>query len=114
MGLRYTSGPGRSTHAATAAPCLLRNPQVGWPARPVKKVEAALRNSYMVASLVLRITLPDAAGATPRVTETLIGLARATSDHAFNATIWDVLVDPAYQVRLVAVKTVCVGGPHGL
>jgi GNAT superfamily N-acetyltransferase len=24
-------------------------------------------------------------------------LARATSDHAFNATIWDVLVDPAYQ-----------------
>mmetsp|Transcript_1053 Transcript_1053/g.2176 ORF Transcript_1053/g.2176 Transcript_1053/m.2176 type:complete len:112 (-) Transcript_1053:463-798(-) len=27
----------------------------------------------------------------------LIGLARATSDHAFNATIWDVLVDPKYQ-----------------
>lgn len=27
----------------------------------------------------------------------LIGLARATSDHVFNATIWDVLVDPAYQ-----------------
>lgn len=31
------------------------------------------------------------------VSETLIGLARATSDHAFNATIWDVLVDPEYQ-----------------
>lgn len=28
----------------------------------------------------------------------LIGMARATSDHAFNATIWDVLVDPCYQV----------------
>lgn len=28
----------------------------------------------------------------------LIGMARATSDHAFNATIWDVLVDPLYQV----------------
>lgn len=28
----------------------------------------------------------------------LIGMARATSDHAFNATIWDVLVDPQYQV----------------
>lgn len=28
----------------------------------------------------------------------LIGMARATSDHAFNATIWDVLVDPSYQV----------------
>ncbi|CAH2034844.1 unnamed protein product [Thlaspi arvense] len=27
----------------------------------------------------------------------LIGMARATSDHAFNATIWDVLVDPEYQ-----------------
>ena len=27
----------------------------------------------------------------------LVGLARATSDHAFNATIWDVLVDPDYQ-----------------
>jgi hypothetical protein len=25
-------------------------------------------------------------------------MARATSDHAFNATIWDVLVDPLYQV----------------
>jgi ribosomal protein S18 acetylase RimI-like enzyme len=24
-------------------------------------------------------------------------MARATSDHAFNATIWDVLVDPEYQ-----------------
>ncbi|KAF7146673.1 hypothetical protein RHSIM_Rhsim04G0150500 [Rhododendron simsii] len=27
----------------------------------------------------------------------LIGMARATSDHTFNATIWDVLVDPDYQ-----------------
>jgi aralkylamine N-acetyltransferase len=27
----------------------------------------------------------------------LVGLARATSDHAFNATIWDVLVDPDFQ-----------------
>jgi hypothetical protein len=31
----------------------------------------------------------------------LIGMARATSDHAFNATIWDVLVDPSYQVKLM-------------
>ena len=30
---------------------------------------------------------------------TLIGLARATSDRAFNATIWDVLVHPSYQGR---------------
>ncbi|CAN1860813.1 Probable acetyltransferase TAP2 [Linum perenne] len=27
----------------------------------------------------------------------LIGMARATSDHVFNATIWDVIVDPSYQ-----------------
>lgn len=32
----------------------------------------------------------------------LIGMARATSDHAFNATIWDVLVDPDYQVFFVS------------
>lgn len=31
----------------------------------------------------------------------LIGLARATSDHVFNATIWDVLVDPLYQVSIL-------------
>ena len=31
------------------------------------------------------------------VSQTLIGMARCTSDHAFNATIWDVLVDPEYQ-----------------
>jgi|TARA_B110000967_G_C18580957_1_gene409670 ribosomal protein S18 acetylase RimI-like enzyme len=27
----------------------------------------------------------------------LIGMARATSDHAFNATIWDVVLDPDFQ-----------------
>ncbi|PNH06821.1 putative acetyltransferase NSI [Tetrabaena socialis] len=80
---------------------------VGWPARPLSKVEAALRNSYMVSSLVLRVSLPQRAGggtaepaggeAGVAVSEQLIGLARATSDHAFNATIWDVLVDPEFQ-----------------
>lgn len=34
----------------------------------------------------------------------LIGMARATSDHAFNATIWDVLVDPSYQVHFVLLE----------
>ncbi|GLI62744.1 hypothetical protein VaNZ11_005483 [Volvox africanus] len=78
--------------------------KVGWPARPLTKVEAALRNSFMVSSLVLRVTLPplpgspaEVAGADTAVSEQLIGLARATSDHAFNATIWDVLVDPEFQ-----------------
>ncbi|GBF95599.1 acetyltransferase [Raphidocelis subcapitata] len=69
--------------------------KVGWPERPVKKVEAALRNSYMVASLHLQVVPPGGGGGAPK--EQLIGLARATSDHAFNATIWDVIVDPAYQ-----------------
>ncbi|GFR53113.1 hypothetical protein Agub_g15831 [Astrephomene gubernaculifera] len=78
--------------------------KVGWPARPVAKVEAALRNSFLVASLVMRVTLPSQSAAKGSgdaeevvVSEQLIGLARATSDHAFNATIWDVLVDPEFQ-----------------
>lgn len=37
----------------------------------------------------------------------LIGMARATSDHAFNATIWDVLVDPSYQVILCHRLSLC-------
>eukprot|EP01018_Ginkgo_biloba_P016015 Gb_09981 [translate_table: standard] len=68
--------------------------KVGWPRRPPTKVEAALKNSYMVASLHLLRRSPDSDGKEQRE---LIGMARATSDHAFNATIWDVLVDPRYQ-----------------
>jgi GNAT superfamily N-acetyltransferase len=30
--------------------------------------------------------------------DALIGFARATSDHAFNATIWDVVVHPSSKV----------------
>jgi len=62
--------------------------KVGWPRRPLHKVEKALENSFMVAALHLH---------TESSPPLLIGLARATSDHAFNATIWDVLVDPDYQ-----------------
>ena len=32
------------------------------------------------------------------VSEQLIGLIRCTSDRVFNATIWDVLVSPEFQV----------------
>lgn len=81
--------------------------KVGWPRRPPQKVEAALRNSYMVASLHLHTSPPPPRGGgggdqqqqhgAEGESKLLIGLARATSDHAFNATIWDVLVDPAYQ-----------------
>lgn len=37
-------------------------------------------------------------------TKKLIGLARATSDHVFNATVWDVLVDPEFQGQ---VRSIC-------
>ena len=38
-------------------------------------------------------------GDTEIVSEQLIGLIRCTSDRVFNATIWDVLVSPEYQVN---------------
>ena len=95
----------------TVAACAV---QVGWPARSTQKVQLALRNSYMVSTLHLQISKSDSSsnGSTPSSSgsssngsssgqhsqqEKLIGLARATSDHAFNATIWDVLVDPEFQ-----------------
>ncbi|KAL3694303.1 hypothetical protein R1sor_007954 [Riccia sorocarpa] len=72
--------------------------KVGWPWRPPSKVESALKNSYMVASLhLLRIAPSTEEGDEPVEKRELIGMARATSDHAFNATIWDVLVDPLFQ-----------------
>ena len=64
--------------------------KVGWPKRPTAKVEAALRHSFLVATLHVE---RDGSDEAPE----LIGLARATSDHVFNATIWDVVVDPAWQ-----------------
>ena len=66
---------------------------VGWPRRPARKVAAALANSFLVATLHLE--LHPVGGQPPR--RSLVGLARATSDGAFNATIWDVLVSPAWQ-----------------
>ena len=95
---------------------------VGWPRRPISKVRAALENSFLVASLYLELVpAPGDAGdgdgdgdardaarpsGMPGVSypdppafgeRRLVGLARATSDHAFNATIWDVVVDTEFQ-----------------
>ncbi|XP_022761376.1 acetyltransferase NSI isoform X2 [Durio zibethinus] len=67
--------------------------KVGWPRRPLSKLATALKNSYMVATLHSVRKLPSSGNEQKK----LIGMARATSDHAFNATIWDVLVDPSYQ-----------------
>ncbi|KAL2541262.1 Acetyltransferase NSI [Abeliophyllum distichum] len=68
--------------------------KVGWPRRPLTKLAAALRNSYIVATLH---SVKKSAGEEGNDQKKLIGMARATSDHAFNATIWDVIVDPSYQ-----------------
>ncbi|KAH1199547.1 Acetyltransferase NSI [Glycine max] len=90
--------------------------KVGWPRRPLSKLAAALKNSYIVASLH-SIIKSHGSGKNSMTSfsplsklctwrsyltegneqKRLIGMARATSDHAFNATIWDVLVDPGYQ-----------------
>lgn len=60
---------------------------VGWARRPIRKVRKALQNSFLV------ISMWEKQGNRQR----LIGFSRATSDHAFNATIWDVVVHPDYQ-----------------
>ncbi|XP_078174994.1 nuclear shuttle interacting isoform X1 [Carex rostrata] len=67
--------------------------KVGWPRRPLSKVAVSLKNSFLVATLHSIIKYPE--GDEER--KQLIGMARATSDQAFNATIWDVIVDPSYQ-----------------
>lgn len=60
---------------------------VGWSRRPLRKVKKAIEHSFLVASMW------QIRGNKKR----LIGFARATSDHAFNATIWDVVVHPDVQ-----------------
>jgi aralkylamine N-acetyltransferase len=69
--------------------------RVGWPKRPLYKVEAALANSFMVSTLMLEPA--DAPEDRASSSGRLVGLARCTSDGAFNATLWDVLVDPELQ-----------------
>lgn len=60
---------------------------VGWSRRPLRKVKKALQHSFLVVSMW------EVQGSRKR----LIGFARATSDYAFNATIWDVVVHPDFQ-----------------
>ncbi|MEM7556606.1 MAG: GNAT family N-acetyltransferase [Cyanobacteria bacterium P01_A01_bin.84] len=62
---------------------------VGWSRRPLRKVKKAIEHSFLV------ITMWQVRGSRRR----LIGFARATSDHAFNATIWDVVVHPDFQSK---------------
>nr|YP_010336890.1 GCN5-like N-acetyltransferase [Madagascaria erythrocladioides]QUE28929.1 Ycf52 [Madagascaria erythrocladioides]UNJ16475.1 GCN5-like N-acetyltransferase [Madagascaria erythrocladioides] len=60
---------------------------VGWIRRPLKKVKIAIKNSFLIVSL-FQISERE---------NKLIGFARATSDYAFNATIWDVVIHPEFQ-----------------
>jgi len=60
---------------------------VGWSRRPIRKVRIALQHRFVVVSMWHN------KGAFRR----LVGFARATSDHAFNATVWDVVVHPDFQ-----------------
>ncbi|MBJ7899023.1 MAG: GNAT family N-acetyltransferase [Cyanobacteria bacterium RI_101] len=60
---------------------------VGWARRPIRKVKKAIEHSFLV------VTLWELRGNRRR----LMGFARATSDHAFNATVWDVVIHPSLQ-----------------
>jgi ribosomal protein S18 acetylase RimI-like enzyme len=62
---------------------------VGWARRPIRKVKKALEYSFLV------VTMWELKANRRR----LVGFARATSDHAFNATVWDVVVHPSCQSR---------------
>lgn len=63
--------------------------RVGWARRPLRKVKKAINHSFLVVSM----------WEVKNNKRSLIGFARATSDQAFNATIWDVVVDPTFQGR---------------
>ncbi|MGF1512435.1 MAG: GNAT family N-acetyltransferase [Elainellaceae cyanobacterium] len=62
---------------------------VGWSRRPLRKVKKAIQFSFLV------VAMWEQCGSRRR----LIGFSRATSDHAFNATVWDVVVHPDFQGR---------------
>ncbi|XP_048428685.1 probable acetyltransferase TAP2 [Pyrus x bretschneideri] len=56
--------------------------KVSWPRRPLTKLAAALKNSYLVASLH---SVRKSPGSERNDQKKLIGMAQVTSDHAFNA-----------------------------
>lgn len=56
---------------------------VGWQHRECYEIKRSLEGSFLVASAWLN--------------EILVGLARATGDGVYSATIWDLAVSPDYQ-----------------
>ena len=64
---------------------------VGWGRRPLRRVKRALDNS------LLKVGLWQHDPKFPR----LIGFARCTGDGVIDATIWDVAINPVYQLSLI-------------
>ena len=60
---------------------------VGWRPRPIRRVRRALCHSLLVVGLWCHDPL------LPR----LVGFARCIGDGVINATVWDVVIHPAYQ-----------------
>ena len=73
--------------------------RVGWPERPREKIKRALENSFMLATLYECEVDSETGAIGETASGRLLGCARATSDHVFNATLWDIIVDPEYQGR---------------
>ena len=66
--------------------------KVGWPKRPEEKLKIAFENAYLIRRRCTFATIQMT-----RKIKRLIATCRATSDHAFNACLWDIIVDPEYQ-----------------
>ena len=58
---------------------------VGWQYRDIQDIEKSIKNSFLVTSAKYK--------------NEIIGIARATGDGVFNATIWDLAVKPEYQKK---------------
>ena len=73
--------------------------KVGWPKRPEEKLKIALENSFLVAQMYVCSSSNNSNNNNKEEEkeEKLIATCRATSDHAFNACLWDIIVDPEYQ-----------------
>ena len=67
--------------------------------RPRRRLSAALENSFMLATLYECEVDSETGAIGETASGRLLGCARATSDHVFNATLWDIIVDPEYQGR---------------
>jgi len=79
--------------------------KVGGHVPPYKKLQAALRNSFIVVTVHLQLTksssstgsCSNGSSSDDSSTEQLAGFVRAISDQTFHATLWDLMVDPVHQ-----------------